>query len=446
MWLGMFALFSASIPDAAAAAFEYTGSLNTARQYHTATLLSDGSVMVAGGSNRDDPFPTGGPPFPSVEIYHPLTGTWTVTNAMTVARRLHTATKLSDGRVLVAGGDGGYEIIHRSCELYTINNTNGPWVNTGSMNQDKGRAQHTATLLPDGKVLVTGGWNYYWRAVSSSELYSPNTGLWTSTGSMNTNRSGHTATLLPNGQVLVAGGWENLGPTKLSSTELYDPATEQWTPSGSMSFGRADHTATLLSNGKVLIAGGSATGGSALPTSELYDPATGTWTLTGNQNTARGNHTATLLPDGKVLIAGGNQSTTQYSAELYDPATGQWTWTGGMIHRRAFHTATLLQNGFVLLAGGGADYLNTAELFDSGNADLPAGLNLLSGQALESGDIRLSFTGISRWRYALQRSHSLSPANWQSLVTNLASPNGDLVITNSPLPYTNNFWRIMSVP
>ena len=132
------------------------------------------------------------------------------------------------------------------------------------------------------------------------------------TGSLNTARYFHTATLLPNGKVLVAGGAGSSG-NYLASAELYNPASGSWTPTGSLANARYAHTATLLPNGKVLVAGGAGT------STELYDPASGTWAVTGNLATGRLYHTATLLPNGKVLVAGGDNIGSLASAELYDP-------------------------------------------------------------------------------------------------------------------------------
>jgi hypothetical protein len=139
------------------------------------------------------------------------------------------------------------------------------------------------------------------------------------TGSLNIPRFLHTATLLPNGKVLVAGG--DSGSGELSSAELYDPATGTWSATGSLNTARSQHTATLLPNGKVLVAGGEGPGG-VLRSAELYDPISGTWSNTGN-GTARRVHTATLLPNGKVLVAGGQGiSGNLTSADLYDIGLG----------------------------------------------------------------------------------------------------------------------------
>jgi Kelch motif len=194
----------------------------------------------------------------------------------------------------------------------------GYWASTGSMAQH--RTAHAAALLPNGKVLVSGGkideadpFEPYFK---SAEVYDPATGTWSATGSMAEGRSEHTATLLPNGKVLVAGG------NGLLAAELYDPATGTWSPTGSMAATHSEHTATLLPNGKVLVAGELGSPEGPWDIAELYDPTLGTWSLTDNMITFRENHTATLLPNGKVLAVGGQILDGNYelaSAELYTP-------------------------------------------------------------------------------------------------------------------------------
>ena len=150
------------------------------------------------------------------------------------------------------------------------------------------------------------------------------------TGSLITARSQHTATLLPNGKVLVAGGLDS-SSNSLASAELYDPASGTWMETGNLAFARSQHTATLLPNGKVLVAGGLDSSSNSLASAELYDPASGIWTSTGSLEFARSQHTATLLLDGNVLVAGGfvggDFATPSSSAELYDPVIGAWTPT-----------------------------------------------------------------------------------------------------------------------
>src|SRR5438094_7488056 len=213
------------------------------------------------------------------------------------------------------------------------------WVPTGSL--FTARSRHTATLLPNGKVLVAGGNNG--AAISSAELYDPATGTWTATGSLGTARERHTATLLPNGKVLVAGGASSQS-NFLNSAELYDPATGTWAATGSLGTARAHPTATLLPNGKVLAAVGTNRAHQVCSSTDLYDPATGTGTATGSLGTARYRQTATLLRKGKVVVAGGNNGSDLNSTELYDPATGTWTATGSLGTAHKNHTAMLLPN------------------------------------------------------------------------------------------------------
>jgi deoxycytidylate deaminase len=284
-------------------------------------LLPNGKVLVAGGI-------AGFNDVAIAELYDPASGTWTATGSLNHARRSHTATLLPDGKVLVAGGFfdqpgtilGGNAI--SSAELYDP--ASGTWTTTGSL--AKQRYQHTATLLPNGKVLVAGGNGYVsgGGVLASSELYDPASGTWTSTGDLATARDNHTATLLPNGQVLVVGGsgFNGSGNTLLASAELFDPASETWSPTGSLVTARTNHTATLLQGGKVLVAGGSDSSVFVSARAELYDPASGTWMTTGSLVNGRRDHTATLLSEGDVLVAGGrNADNDLASAELYVKST-----------------------------------------------------------------------------------------------------------------------------
>ena len=335
----------AAAPAAAATSgtFTATGSMNAAHTKATATLLPDGQVLVAGD---------GGTP----ELYNPATGTWAVTGQMNTPRADATATLLPDGQVLVAGGSGGGSNALSSAELY--NPVTGTWSVTGSMHQGRSGLDGedaSATLLPDGQVLIAGGEDANFNLLSSAELYSPATGKFTPTGNMTTPRTGQSATLLNNGQVLVAGG-----TTATAAAELYNPATGKFTATGSMSAPRGGNIGTLLPGGDVLVTQGSSAGLFA----ERYHPATGQWSnaSTGlhvciSTQECQADSTATLLPTGNVLVAGGvvglksNPQTTA-TAMLYDPDTNTWAATGSMTTGRESQTATLLQDGQVLMAGG----------------------------------------------------------------------------------------------
>jgi Galactose oxidase, central domain/Kelch motif len=233
-----------------------------------------------------------------------------------------------------------------STPLPLLAQASGTWTSTGTLNTP--RSAHTATLLQNGQVLVTGGEDVAHNVLSSAELYNPATGKWIFTGSMATPRVEHTATLLPNGEVLVAGGFNSQNPL-LASAELYNPSTGQWATTSSMTIARASHGATLLRNGEVLVAGGATPGDSSGNTAELYDPSKGTWTATGSMHNYH-PLALTTLQDGRALKVDAS-GTTGAPGELYDPSSGQWTLTAGMYYSHTGVSTALLPNGDVLVYG-----------------------------------------------------------------------------------------------
>jgi len=331
-----------------------TGSLNIARDTDAAVLLSDGRVLIIGGFNGSLPSQY----LTSSELYDPSAGTFALTGALTTGRADFTTTLLPNGKVLVAGGSNQGNAL-ASAELYDP--ATGTFTSTGSLATP--RYSHTATLLPNGNVLVAGGFNLTGNTLNflaSAELYDPATGLFTSAGTMTAPRYVHTATLLFNGKVLIAGGYNATGA--LASAELYDSTNGTFSAiAGSMTTARSGATANLLNNGKVLLIGGT-TAASA----ELYDPAASTFSSTGSPLTARNGNSATLLNNGQVLVAGGVDATGTIlsSVELYESASGTFVSAGGMITGRYNFTATRLTKGNVLVAGGdGPGVLASAELY-----------------------------------------------------------------------------------
>jgi len=468
-------LRSAELYDPANGTWSMTGSMRFGRDDFTATLLPDGDVLAAGGfATCDDDFCSD---LRKAELYHPSTGKWTPTGSMSVSREQHTATLLPDGQVLVAGGlnEGGFGpgAKYASAELYEP--TTGKWTTTGSM--AVAHVGATATLLTNGWVLVAGG------GTSTAQIFEPQPGIWVSPGVMSTVRTDHTATLLADGHVLVTGGTgpdgqpqataevflAGPGPlvtvtpatlsfgaqqvgtsggsqmytvandgsanlsvsgvsifgdhpsdfvastdcshvpvkpggtctvavhfaptgTGLRSAEVgvvdnapispqavtvsgYGAGPNAWAPTGSMATARDEFTSTLLSDGDVLVAGGAAgVTGNGLASVELYNPTTGTFSATGSLEVGRFQATATLLPDGDVLVAGGRATYDDVlsSAELYNPTAASWSTATPMNEPGYDLTSTVLPDGDVLVTGFAGP---AAELYNPGTAtwtDTPA--------------------------------------------------------------------------
>ncbi|MGH9223224.1 MAG: Kelch repeat-containing protein [Acidimicrobiales bacterium] len=320
--------------------------------------------MIAGGLGTNETS------IPTADLYNPTPGVWSATGGMKIRRTAHTATRLLNGRVLVAGGldqQASGVAVHATAELYR------PITQTWTLTDELGtpRALHSATRLLDGRVLVAGGFSDF-DVLASAELYDPLSKTWSPVGNMAVGRYGHTATLLANGDVLAVGGHSGSG-LALATAELFDSSSGAWAPASSMATLRSYHQAARLSNGNVLVAGGVSDaaplppGFMGLAEAEVYDANAGTWNATGSMNTRRFAHTLTRLPDGTVLAAAGEDAdiSVLQSSETYDPTGGEWTVGPDLTSLRATHTATLLTNGRVLVAGG--FFLNntlfTAELY-----------------------------------------------------------------------------------
>jgi hypothetical protein len=318
---------AAELFDPVSGTFSVTGSMTTARYGASFTLLANGRVLVVGGYG---PGTSELPRLASAEVYDPQTGSFTVTGSMSIGRILHTATLLKDGRVLVAGGTdrrGGGGGATGSAEVYDP--SAGTFSTTGSMNTD--RAEHSATLLTSGEVLIAGGWNGHaadsaddppWDPLFT-ELFDPSSGTFKYAASMSTTRIGHTATRLSDGKVLLLGGIPTLQnvhsqPIGVRYAEIFDPTTQTITGLGDLMISRDGYTVTLLQSGEILLVGGKIQD-VPVPTAELLNPATGVVSATGGLGTPRVGHSATTLQDGRVLVTGGTDANGKAlaSAELY---------------------------------------------------------------------------------------------------------------------------------
>jgi hypothetical protein len=363
---------SAEIYDPQTESFKATGSMthNGGRFGHFAELLPDGKVLILGGmfegldgsygvaeDNLYDPetrvfargftatnssayqtvtqFQPGRllivrkQSFPANTVFDYAARTNSYKFPLLTPVAAHSATRLADGSVLIAGGYAG----------------RGPWGGgpRPGLALDRGA---TFQLINDWRTNSWGGW-----ILSAAAIFQPSMNGFVAVGSMSIPRIGHTATLLKNGQVLIAGGFT--GKSFTSSCEIFDPGSKAFRPGPAMHEARIGHNATLLADGEVLIAGGF-NGKEFNKSAELYDPETGKFEQVGMLETARESATATLLPSGTVLVAGGHNSAgvTQH-CELFDPRNKRFRATADLIHPRYSHSATLLSNKKVLIAGGG---------------------------------------------------------------------------------------------
>ncbi len=343
------------------------GSLVNPRYFHTATLLADGRVLLAGGlilaANGlfDDSA--------SCEIYDPATNSWTPTGPLNQPRYRHSAVLLADGRVLVAGGRNLSGFSSTTAEIYDP--ATATWALTQPMLTPR-ETPFSPILLSDGSVLAAGGNG---QDADKCQLFDPAIEKWSVTGTLNEGRWLFRATRLTDGRVLVAGGYPNgHTPGFVPDSEIYNPASHNWSLSGPLNRKRADHVQELLPDGRVLVAGGFA-GHPSTPlvtnTTEIFDPTTARWTLARPMHTARGLFSGTLLNNGTVFVAGGASDLfTQNilnSIEEYDPATGRWHLLETTLATpRWYHTTITLLDGRVLISGGlGEDskLLPDAEIF-----------------------------------------------------------------------------------
>jgi N-acetylneuraminic acid mutarotase len=379
---------NADLYDPVAKTFTPTGAMNITRQQHTATLLQNGQVLIAGGQGGTGAVTAATNAQSTLEIYDPAGGGFTlVTSLLKKPRFQHGASLLLDGTVLITGGTTTATTLV-TAEIFAL--SGGPATATTTLTTNNlvtGRSQHSSTVLADGRVLLVGGAGTNGAAgifpQLTAEIYNPGGGTFTATGGLSNGRLLHAADILPDGRVMVAGGQASF-INSTNSVEVYDPNAGTWSLAGGQVIGRQQHTTTLLADGRVLVVGGQGAGSgtsaqplSYLKSAQIYDPATHTWSSTGSLTTGRYDHAATLLSDHRVLVtggitSGGTSGVTTNSAEIWDPSNGQWTTVNPMItnpNGRRGHALTPLPTGQVLVTGGfdtslPANYLASAEIYD----------------------------------------------------------------------------------
>ncbi|MBI5243897.1 MAG: fibronectin type III domain-containing protein [Elusimicrobia bacterium] len=400
---------SAFIPYVAIGGWDAAADLNTARSHHASVVLPSGRVATFGGTDGTAVLNT-------TEIYDPGTQAIEASGPMILPRNLHTATLLSDGTVLAAGGFSTLSSTGATSSAEIFYPEPGAWVPTSPMSSS--RSYHTAALLPNGNVLVYGGYDALGNMLSSAEIFIATAAAWRllcrpgiDCGVIPSARAQHTMTLLQNGDVLVAGGVNTSGV--LSSVETYNYRTGVWTSKTPMSTctparpdctGRYGHSATLLPNGRVLVAGGD-NGTGEIGNAEIYDPKTNTWTRTrenGNDMLIpRLRHNATLLPDGKVIISGGVSALGEAIdwAEGFDLMFSSWQAQGQMTNKRGYHSTVLMHDGTLASIGGfnGLDRITSIEtryfgedidsLTPGGTQRQPQGVDVDTGTLTRGGSL-----------------------------------------------------------
>jgi hypothetical protein len=365
---------TSSPPAARPASWSAAGSMSSPRFLMTATLLADGRVLVAGGRTSADPQSL---TLASAELYDPAAKRWTPIAPMSARRAGHTATLLADGRVLIVGGYDNFAAL-ATAEIYDP--VTGQWAATGSLHEARGF--HVAVRLGDGRVLVSGGRSNdssTGRALRSSELYDPATGRWSAAGDLLDGHYDHSATLLPDGRVVVAGASWTYKPKAIATGEIFDLSTGRWTPTAPMVESRYADLGFTLDDGRVLVVG-SGTSADA----EIYDPAVDRWVATRPMTSNRWYPTGALLPDGRIIVVGGEAGpgsrggSTAFvagsalrTAEVFELASGTWSATMTMETAREFARGVVLKDGSLLVIGGsnGGVGIASAERFDPGVAE-----------------------------------------------------------------------------
>ena len=346
--------------EAPSGAFTLVGDMTAARAQHTATLLGSGKVLIAGGSGQGG---LPGPPLGGAELYDPSTRTFTPAGSMITPRYYHSATLLADGRVLLAGGTQNVNVGASVFTAEIYDPSAGVFAPTGNLNAGAGSVfaftGPVTALLPDGRVFVAGA--------NNPEVFDPQSGTFTLTGPYADPGPilVSTVTLLTNGNVLITGCSK---ACSAGVTEIFNPQSGTLSATGVMPGGSwyDESTATSLGDGRILFLSSDEDADPA--GAEVYDATAGTFAAIGYANDPHEFAPATRLTDGTVLLTGGqliggNGST---AAELFLPPSAMFQLAGSMNVGRHSHTATLLSDGTVLVTGGFSgwpDPTNSSEIY-----------------------------------------------------------------------------------
>jgi len=343
MILSLFALIRNSVAQGSGKWAE-TDSLSYKRNIPSSVKMDDGRVLLSGGSYDGYKFHG----IPECELFDPLTNAWTEIRPMNVGRTSHVSILMNDGNVLVCGGynstDSPYHMLN-NCEVYSP--ANGTWIEVDTMKVR--RVEPEILKLHDGRILIIGGRTMFGTgstaedgATEKCELYDPAVGEWKLTASLSKPRTGHRATLLPNGKVLVTGGNYWGGP-KEKSCEIFDPVSETWNDASSMNVGRILHNAVLLNDNRVLVIGGNN------QTCEVYNYLNNSWSFVSSTNISRlVNSDAVKMNNGNIFITTLRDSI----CELYHVINDVWHYTNSLPFTQGFGSLTILDDGRILIAGG----------------------------------------------------------------------------------------------
>jgi hypothetical protein len=364
------ALVTAAPATGAPPGWSVAPSLGLARSAGVALTLKSGKVLVIAGASACPNWCA------TTELFDPATGTWAPSAGMSNPRFLHAATVLANGKVLVTGG---FTTTYYSPTAELYDPASDVW--TATPNMPSGFMQHSVVALADGTAFVSSG---------GYAVYDSATDGWRSTKTFTPATFQNSATPLDDGRILIAGGVKSNAST--ADAWLYDPGTDTFAPTGPMAFARHRHTATRLRDGRVLVTGGASTQSGSRSSVEAYDPKTGRWTTLDGLAGARSEHAAVLLADGRVLVTDGigTEAGPLAGTEIFDPTKNAWASAGALAMPRAYAMTVALPDGTALMIGGDSSSQPTTTVerwAPTTTVSAPAGRDLGTQAIGTAGDV-----------------------------------------------------------